>query len=195
MRSKLILASASPRRIELLKQVGLLPDAVLPADIDETPRKDEKPKDLVLRLAREKAEVIARHHKDAFIIGADTTVALGTRMFAKAGNENEASAMLEKLSGRAHKVYGGIAVVTPSRKTVTRAVVTSVKFKRLTSAEIGAYVASHEWEGKAGAYGIQGLAAAFVAEIRGSYTNIVGLSLYDIMNILKGNGFESRERT
>lgn len=193
MKNKLILASASPRRVDLLKQIAIVPDAVLPADIDETPGRNERPKDLVLRLARAKAEHIAKNHKDAFIIGADTTVALGTRMFGKAENETDARAILEKLSGRTHQVYGGICVVTPTGKTITRCVITSVKFKRLSAAEIGAYVASQEWRGKAGAYGIQGPAAAFVAEIRGSYTNIVGLSLYDIMNILGGNGFTNDE--
>lgn len=191
--TRLILASASPRRVDLLKQVGIVPDAILPADIDETPLKNELPKSLVLRLAVAKAQHVAT--KDAYTIGADTTVALGRRMYGKAENETEARAIIEKLSGRTHKVWGGIALITPNGKTITRAVVTSVKFKRLTTAEIGAYVASGEWMGKAGAYGIQGKAAGFVASMAGSYTNIVGLSLYDIMNMLEGNGFRNGART
>lgn len=193
--TRLILASASPRRVDLLKQVGIIPDAILPADIDETELKNERPKDLVLRLARSKAEHVAKDNKDAFIIAADTTVALGTRMFGKAQNEAEARTILQKLSGRTHKVYGGICVITPTGKTIARCITTQVKFKRLSDLEIGAYVASQEWKGKAGAYGIQGLAAGFVAEIRGSYTNIVGLSLYDIMNILGGNGYTHGQST
>lgn len=190
MKSQIILASASPRRIELLKQIGIVPDAVIPADIDETELKGERPRDMVLRLARIKAETIAAKNKNAFVIAADTTVALGRRILGKASDKNEARRFLEMLSGRTHHVYGGIAVVTPAGKMVSRVVDTSVKFKRLTDHEIIAYLNSGEWDGKAGAYGIQGKAAPFVADIRGSYTNIVGLSLYDIMNILKGNGYE-----
>lgn len=193
--TRLILASASPRRIDLLKQVGIVPDAVIPADIDETELKGESPRAMVLRLARGKAEAIAAQNKGAFIIAADTTVAIGSRILGKAADAAEARVFLEKLSGRTHHVYGGIAVVTPAGKLVSRVVDTSVKFKRLTKSEIDNYVDSGEWDGKAGAYGIQGKAAAFVADIRGSYTNIVGLSLYDIMNILEGNAYRGPWRT
>ena len=189
----LILASASPRRVDLLAQIGITPDAIIPADIDETPLKGETPKAMVLRLAHDKAQLIAKDHKDAFVIAADTTVALGVRTFGKAEDENEARAILQKLSGRKHQVWGGIALAVPGKKIITRAVCTAVKFKRLTEKEIAAYIASGEWKGKAGAYGIQGKAAGFVASINGSYTNIVGLSLYDIMNMLEGNAFAPRQ--
>lgn len=185
----LVLASASPRRVDLLAQLGIVPDAIAPADIDETPLKHETPKAMVLRLARQKAEHVAPSHRGAFIIAADTSVALGVRVYGKAQDENDARRILGKLSGRKHQVWGGIALVTPAGKIITRAVCTAVKFKRLTDADLDAYIASGEWKGKAGAYGIQGKAAHFVASISGSYTNIVGLSLYDIMNMLEGNGF------
>jgi septum formation protein len=191
MKNQLILASASPRRIELLKQIGIIPDAIIPADIDETEMKGELPRAMVLRLARQKAETIAAKNKDAYVIAADTTVAIGRRILGKAEDATQARKFLEKLSGRTHHVYGGIALATPAGKIMTRVVDTSVKFKRLTDAEIQSYVESNEWDGKAGAYGIQGQAAAFVADIRGSYTNIVGLSLYDIMNMLNGNGYRN----
>lgn len=193
MKNKLILASASPRRVELLRQVGIIPDAVIPADIDETPLKGETPKAMVVRLAREKAQTVAANHKDAFIIGADSTVALGMRMFGKAQSDDEARSFISKLSGRTHKVYGGICVIVPGGKTITRCVVTSVKFKRFADAEIDAYVRTREWDGVAGAYRIQGRAGGFITSVQGSYSNIIGLSLYDIMNILGGNGYRADE--
>ncbi|MCB9987268.1 MAG: septum formation protein Maf [Rhodospirillales bacterium] len=186
-----MLASASPRRIELLAQIGIAPDAVIPAEIDETPLKGETPKAMVERLAREKAAVIAHTHPDAYVIAADTTVALGVRIFGKAETGEQARAFLQKLSGRTHRVWGGIALATPGGRLVSRVVCTRVAFKRLSEGEIGAYIASNEWRDKAGAYGIQGRAAAFVADIHGSHSNIVGLSLYDIMNMLNGNGFDT----
>lgn len=191
MNSKLILASASPQRLELLKQIGIIPEAVDPADIDETPLKYESAKNMVLRLARAKCEAVSKRHPGKFVLAADSTVLVGRTILEKARDEAEARKFLIRLSGRTQKVWGGIAVITPDGKCVTRAVCTSVKFKRLSDCEINAYIASNEWRGKAGAYGIQGKAAAFVASIRGSYTNIIGLSLYDIMNILNGNGFRA----
>lgn len=189
MKSKLILASASPRRLELLAAQGIVPDAVIAADIDETPLKNEKAKAMVLRLAQAKAKAIAEKHPDSFVLAADTTVAVGRRILGKPENESEARAFLKLLSGRNHRVWGGIALATPQRKTVTRAVCTTVKFKHLSQREIDSYIASGEWQGKAGGYGIQGRAGAFVASNNGSYTNIVGLSIYDTMNILNGNGY------
>lgn len=187
----LILASASPRRVDLLAAQGIVPDAVIPADIDETPLKREPPKAMVLRLAKAKAEAIAKNHPDTFILAADTTVAVGRRILGKPENEAEAHAFLNLMSGRNHRVIGGIALITPQGKTITRAVETTVKFKHLSKTETDAYIASGEWQGKAGGYGIQGKAAAFVASINGSYTNIVGLSIYDTMNMLNGNGYIS----
>lgn len=144
---------------------------------------------MVLRLAKAKAAAVAKNHVGCFVLAADTTVALGRRILGKPENESEARKFLELMSGRNHRVYGGIAVVTPAGKMVARAVETTVKFKHLSKSEMDAYIASGEWQGKAGGYGIQGKAAAFVASINGSYTNIVGLSIYDIMNILNGNGY------
>lgn len=191
MKNKLILASASPRRAELLAQVGIIPDAVIPADIDETPLKGEGPKALVLRLARLKGEAIAQKNPGAYIISADTIVVSGKRILGKPHDAQEAGAFLQRLSGRKHRVWGGIAVTTPEGRTITRAVCTIVDFKRLSHEEHAAYLASGEWAGKAGAYGIQGKAGAFVASVNGSYSNIVGLSLYDAMNMLNGAGFKT----
>jgi len=189
--SRLILASASPRRLELLAQIGIAPD-VHPADIDETPLKNETAKAMVLRLAEGKARAIAPAHADAFILAADTTVVIGRRMLAKPENETEARQFLEWLSGRRHRVWGGICVITPTGKCLTRAVCTTVAFKRLTAAEISAYVASGQWRGKAGGYAVQGIAGTFVVKIVGSYTNVVGLPLYETMTLLGGEGFPIR---
>jgi len=186
---KLILASASPRRLDLLKQLNITPDDVIAADIDESSKKDELPRQIALRLATEKAQAIHKHHKDAFIIAADTVVACGRREMPKALQEDDARKSLSLLSGRRHHVYGGICVITPEGKTIPRLCDTIVKFKRLSPQEIENYIASGEWEGKAGGYAIQGLAAGFISHIQGSYSNVVGLSLYDIMQILSGNNF------
>lgn len=186
---KLILASASPRRLDLLKQLNITPDDVIAADIDESPKKDELPRNVALRLAEEKAKKIREDHKDAFIIAADTVVACGRREMPKALNEDDARKCLSLLSGRRHHVYGGICIITPEGKAVTRLCDTIVKFKRLSPEEIEHYIASKEWEGKAGGYAIQGLAAGFISHIQGSYSNVVGLSLYDIMQMLSGNNF------
>jgi septum formation protein len=191
MTHKLILASSSPRRIDLLKTQGITPAAVIPADIDETPLKAELPKNMVLRLSLAKAKTIAANNPDCFILAADTTVSVGRRILNKANDEAEARTFLELLSGRSQRVWGGIALITPTGKTISRAICTSVKFKTLTKSEIDTYVASHDWVGKAGGYGIQGAAAAFVKCINGSYTNIIGLSMYDTMNILNAHGYKT----
>lgn len=189
MKNKLILASASPRRVDLLAQIGITPSDIIPADIDETPIKGELPRDLALRLARAKAEAIASASEGAYILAADTVVACGRRVLDKALNEDEARAHLTLLSGRRHHVYGGIAIVTPNGGVLTRLVDTVVQFKRLSVSDIQEYLESGEWEGKAGGYAIQGRAAAYIKFMQGSYSNVVGLSLYDIMQLLDGNGF------
>lgn len=186
MPHKLILASASPRRIDLLKQIGVIPDAVIPADIDESEHPNEKPGDLALRLATAKAKAIADKNPGAFVLGADTVVACGRRILPKTENEKEARDCLNMISGRRHHVLGGIALITPEGKTLTRLADTVVQFKRLTDDEITAYLKSGEWKGVAGGYAIQGKAAAFVKFLRGSHSNVVGLSLYDTMTILGG---------
>jgi len=185
----LILASASPRRVQLLEQLGIKPTEINPANIDETPLKGELPRDLALRLAKEKAMAISQDNKDIFIIAGDTVVACGRRILPKAETEKEARNCLSLLSGRRHHVYGGICVITDSGKIITRLCDTVVKFKRLTPQEIDEYIEFGEWQGKAGGYAIQGLAAGYISFTQGSYSNVVGLSLYDIMQILRGNGF------
>ena len=186
-RAPLILASASPRRLELLAQIGIVPDRVAPTDIDETRRKAESPRELALRLACEKAA--ACDGDGAYVLAADTVVALGQRNLEKPADEAEAASFLRLLSGRAHQCITGVAVRAPDGRIASRAVLARVKMKRLTEAEIAAYVASGDWKGKAGGYGIQGAAGAFVTAINGSYTAIVGLPLYETKSLLEGLGF------
>lgn len=173
----LVLASASPRRLALLTQIGRPPDVVAQADIDEAPLKDELPRQLADRLALAKAQAVADKHSDAIILAADTVVACGRRVLPKAETEREARDCLKLLSGRRHRVHGGIAVLAKG-KVWTRHVETMVRMKRLTAAEIDAYINSGEWQGKAGGYAIQGLAAAYITDINGSYTNVVGLCVH-----------------
>jgi septum formation protein len=183
------LASASPRRLDLLAQLGTTPSSVSPSDIDETPHKGELPRDLAQRLALSKAKAAYKKDGSAFVLAADTVVACGRRILPKAESEDEARACLKILSGRRHHVYGGICLITPQGKTITRLCDTIVKFKRLEKNEIERYLASGEWNGKAGGYAIQGLAAAYIPFLQGSYSNVVGLSLCDTMHMLKGSGY------
>lgn len=178
-----ILASASPRRLQLLAQAGLTPSDVLPAEIDETPRKAELPAAYVARLSREKAEAVALRHPEAVILAADTTVAVGRRILGKPQDEAEARRFLELMSGRRHRVHTGICVKA-QEKARTRVVMTQVQFKRLSSNEIEAYLASGEWQGVAGGYRIQGLAERYITAIHGSYSNVVGLPLLETCQLL-----------
>jgi len=189
---QLILASASPRRRELLAQVGLAPDDIDPAEIDETAGTDELPGPLARRLAEAKAVAIAARHPEAFVLGADTVVGVGRRIVGKPENADDAKRFLRLLSGRRHRVHGGICVVAPAShggRRAVRLVTTMVRFKRLTAAEIDAYLATGEWQGKAGAYAIQGHAAAFIPAINGSYTNVVGLDAAAAAAMLAGLGY------
>ena len=188
LRPKLVLASASPRRLALLGQIGLTPDAVDPAEIDETPLAGETARLLALRLARAKAETCAARHPDAYVLAADTVVAVGRRLLGKPEDATDAGRMLGLLSGRAHRVLTAVAARAPDGRTGVRLSETRVRFKRLTDAETAAYLASGEWDGKAGAYGVQGRAGAFVASLNGSYTGIVGLPLYETRSLLVGLG-------
>jgi septum formation protein len=188
----LVLASASPRRLDLLKQVGLIPTEILPADIDETTRPRELPRELAARLAGGKAEAVAVVRPAAFVLGADTVVAVGRRILGKAATPEEAAKFLNLMSGRSHRVMSGVCVVAPGGKRSARVVVTSVAFKRLTDGEIADYIAGPEWQGKAGAYAIQGMAARFVRDINGSYTNIVGLPVFETVQMLAGLGYPVR---
>ena len=186
-RPELVLASASPRRIELLAQVGITPDHIDPADIDETPLKGETPPRLAERLASTKAQVVAARRPDAVVIAADTVVAVGRRFLEKAAEEDEATRFLKLLSGRNHRVFTGVAVVRAGRLSA-RVNETRVSFKPLSDDEIAAYVASGDWRGKAGGYGIQGPAGAFVQRIVGSHPAVMGLPLYETVQLLRGAG-------
>ncbi len=186
---RLVLASASPRRLELLRQIGLVPDLVEAADLDETPLRDESPRRLARRLARSKAEAIFARHPDAFILGADTVVVLGRRIQPKAESDLEVRTCLERLSGRAHAVLTAVTVLGPDGRHGERLVETHLKLKRLTETEINAYVESGEGLGKAGGYGIQGRAGGFVTTLQGSYSAVVGLPLYETQSLLYGLGY------
>ena len=184
---KLILGSGSPRRKELLAQLGIVPDAILPPDIDEDPRKGELPRPYAARLAREKAAAVAGGEDD-IILCADTTVALGRRILGKPRNAGEAAEFLTMLGGRRHEVITAVAVRRGARLWA-RESVSAVKMKRLSDAELNAYLAGGEWEGKAGAYAIQGAAGAFIPWISGSFTGIVGLPLAETAALLQAAGW------
>jgi septum formation protein len=189
MNGRLILASASPRRLKLLDQIGSAPDQVLPADVCEDPLINELPRQLASRLANAKATNVSNVFNDDFVLAADTVVACGRRSLAKAASKKEAQKFLQMLSGRSHRVYGGICLIAPGGKKVSRVVMTTVCFKKLTKTEILNYIETNEWRGKAGAYAIQGLASVFVRRINGSYSNVVGLPLYETASLLTGLGY------
>jgi len=198
-RPKLVLASASPRRLALLNQAGIEPDALRPSEVDETPERGELPRACATRLAQAKAELsfqaVQRDDdlRGAFVLAADTVVAVGRRILPKAELVDEASQCLRLLSGRNHRVYTAICMVTPKGAFRQRLTETRVRFKRLSESEIAAYLDSDEWRGKAGGYAIQGIAGSFVVKLVGSYTNVVGLPLYETVTLLGGEGFPIRE--
>ena len=183
----LILASSSPRRLDLLRQIGIAPDEILAPDIDETPLRDESPRELAARLARAKCAAVPR--EDAFVLAADTVVGLGRRILPKAGTEAEARRCLELLAGRRHRVHSAIALRAPTGRTAARNVASVVGFARLELGAIDAYIASGEWRGKAGGYAIQGRAAGFIDFLSGSYSGVVGLPLHETANLLRGLGW------
>lgn len=187
--SRLVLASASPRRLDLLAQIGVQPDLVAAADLDETPLRDETPRLLALRLAKAKAGFVAANQPNAYVLAADTVVAVGRRILPKAETEVEVRQCLTLMSGRAHKVLTGVCVIAPDGRSAARLSETRLHMKRLTSQEIEAYVASGEGLGKAGGYGIQGRAGAFIMALEGSYTGVVGLPVYETANLLTGLGY------
>jgi nucleoside triphosphate pyrophosphatase len=192
---KLVLASGSPRRLQLLDQIGVEPNRVLPVTVDETPKKNELPRNLAKRLGREKAEAAAAILKSeggfdgALVLAADTVVGLGRRCLPKAELIDEATTCLRLLSGRAHRVYTGLCLVTAKGALRQRVVETRVRFKRLSRQDVEAYLASGEWRGKAGGYAVQGFAGAFVVKLSGSYPNVVGLPLHETMALLVGEGY------
>ena len=194
-RPELVLASASPRRLALLNQIGIEPEHLVPAHIDETPEKNELPRKLAQRLADEKAQ--AAGHKaramgisdNTVILAADTVVAVGRRILPKAETLEEAGMCLKLLSGRAHRVFTGLALLTPNGALRRRLVETRIRFKRLSAREIESYLSSAEWRDKAGGYAIQGIAGAFVVKLQGSYSGVVGLPLYETAGLLTGAGY------
>src|ERR1700712_3912851 len=194
-RPKFVLASGSPRRLALINQAGIEPDSLKPADIDETPKRGEIPRAYATRLAKSKAEVALNNVllddelRGAYILAADTVVAVGRRILPKAELLDEAAQCLRLLSGRNHRVYTAICLATPKEAVRQRLVETRVRFKRLSEQDMEAYLASGEWRGKAGGYAVQGLAGSFVVKLVGSYTNIVGLPLYETATLLSGEGF------
>jgi septum formation protein len=195
--TRIVLASASPRRLALLQQIGIEPDALLPAEIDETPRKAEPPRELARRLARTKLSTAeaALHLEDkrmpTWVLSADTVVAVGRRVLPKAEGPDEAADCLRLLSGRQHRVFTALCVLSPKGRR-ERIVESRIRFKRLSGRDIEGYVASGEWRGKAGGYAIQGLAGAFVVKLVGSYSAVVGLPLYETMSLLDGEGYPVR---
>lgn len=188
-RSRLVLASASPRRLELLTQAGVIPDVVDPADIDERPLRGETPRRACVRLALEKAVTTAARQPDAFVIGADTVVSVGTHAMGKPASPGEAEYMLGRLSGRGHRVSTGVAVIAPDGRTAVRLGEARVRMKRFSRADIAALLECGEWVDAAGGYRIQGRAGAFVTGLTGSYSAIVGLPLYEAISLLEGLGF------
>lgn len=184
-----MLASASPQRLDLLRQVGLEPDQVLSTEIDETPLKDETPRQLALRLAVGKAQAGAAQAPGAYVVGADTVVALGSRVFGKPADEAAARRMIGLLDGRAHRVLTGVAVRAPDGRVASRLSETRLRWKRLNPAEIETFIQTGEWRGVAGGYRIQGRAAGFTLDLQGSYSGVVGLPLYETLALLEGLGY------
>lgn len=185
---RLILASASPRRLDLLARIGVVPDGVDPANLDETPGKGELPRVYAQRIAREKAQDVAARHHDTVILAADTVVALGRRILPKAEDAATAQACLERLSGRRHQVLTAVTLIDPQRTAHHRLSVTTLAFKRLSQHEIAAYIAGDEWRGKAGGYAIQGRAEAFVRFLSGSHSGVIGLPLFETRALLVSAG-------
>ena len=188
-RVPLILASASPRRRDLLAQIGIVPDGISAADLDESPKDGETPRQLAQRLAADKARAVAAAHGDAVVLAADTVVCVGRRVLDKALNDDDVRACLELMSGRGHRVYTGIAVVAPGGRLSSRVIETRLTFKILTRRDIAGYLACGEGIGKAGGYALQGRAGAFVTNLVGSYTSVIGLPVYETRCLLEGAGW------
>jgi septum formation protein len=187
---KLVLASASPRRLDLLARIGVVPDAVVPADVDESVPRGELPRVHALRLAREKAQAVAEKEPDALVLGADTVVAVGRRILPKVEDEATLRACMKLLSGRRHRVLTGVALAIPGKGVRERLVETMIAMKRLSDEEIAYYAAHGEWRGKAGGYALQGYGEVYVRHIAGSYSNVVGLPLAETRVRLKSAGYD-----
>ena len=189
-KNKLILASSSPQRKKLLETIGITPDDIVPANINETPKKNEKPKDFALRMSREKALSVAKNNLNSFILSGDTIVAAGRRIIGKPSSKNEAEQILKLLSGRRHRVLSAFTLIKPDCSEITKVVVSKVKFSRLSDKEINEYLDTNEWQGKAGGYAIQGRASAFVPWLSGSYTGVMGFPMNEIKNVLESSGWK-----
>tara|TARA_B100001029_G_scaffold132256_1_gene111123 strand:- start:69 stop:647 length:579 start_codon:yes stop_codon:yes gene_type:complete len=183
---KLVLASSSERRLTLLKKIGYVPDEVDTPEIDEFVNQGEKPSTYVTRMAKNKAEKVSSRHKNSYIIAADTIIFSGAKIHGKVSNKEEAFKTLKQLSGKKHRVYGGICVISPNKNIALKTIVTQVSFRIINQEEIDDYLLNDEWKGKAGGYAIQGIASKFVKRINGNYDNVVGLSLVDADKMLKG---------
>jgi septum formation protein len=188
-RLPLVLASASPRRIELLDRIGIVPDRICPADVDEAPKKAELPRQLAERLALVKALAIAAKQPECLVLAADTVVAVGRRILGKPADGAEAACFLKLLAGRRHRVMTGVCLIRPDGRRSTRVVTTILAFQRLTPSQIDDYVAAGEWQGAAGGYQIQKRAEAFVRFLSGSHSNVVGLPLFETAQLLRGAGW------
>lgn len=186
----LILASTSPRRLELLKQIGITPDGVVSPACDETPLKNETPQEMVLRLAIAKAQAVRGTHPDAVVIAGDTAVHARAKLLPKCESDAQVKSCLKILSGRRHRVFGGVCIISAQGKVLTCGVMTTVTFKRLHPDEIESYIKTCEGVGKAGGYALQGRAAAFIRSINGSPSNVIGLPLHETAQLLKAAGYE-----
>ena len=186
----LILASSSPQRLKLLKQIGIVPDKVVPAKIEEKPSKSEKPRDFVIRMSKEKALNVSKQYKDSYVLSGDTIVSVGRRIIGKPSNKAEAENYLKLLSGRRHRVLSAVTLITPDNKEMTKVTVTRVKFSRLNKNDLFEYIKTNEWKGRAGGYAIQGKASAFIPWINGSYTGIVGFPVNEVKNLLSSSGWK-----
>jgi septum formation protein len=186
---RLILASASPRRLDLLARIGITPDAVAPADIDESVTRGELPRVHALRLAREKAQAVSLNHPNALVLAADTVVSVGRRILPKVEDEATLRSCMKLLSGRRHRVLTGVALAIPGQRIRERLVETMIAMKRLSPEEIDHYASHGEWRGKAGGYALQGYGEVYVRHIAGSYSNVVGLPLAETRVLLKSAGY------
>ena len=186
----LILASSSPQRLELLKQIDIVPDKIVPATIKENPNKSEKPRDFVIRMSKEKALSVSKKYNDSYVLSGDTIVSVGRRIIGKPSNKAEAEKILNLLSGRRHSVLSAVTLITPDNKEITKVTVTRVKFSRLNNNDLIEYIKTNEWKGRAGGYAIQGKASAFIPWINGSYTGIVGFPVNEVKNLLSSSGWE-----
>ena len=191
-KKQLILASSSPQRLILLKTIGVIPDKIVPANIDEIPEKNEKPRDFVLRMSKEKALDVSKNFPNSFILSGDTIVACGRRIIGKPSDRDNAKQILNLLSGRRHQVLSAITLIKPDKNEVSKIVITRVKFSRLNQNALNAYLDTNEWKGKAGGYAIQGSASSFIPWINGSYSSVMGFPMNEVNNLLNSSGWKNQ---